>query len=133
MVENVKEEHGFNRALEMLNFSKGTWDYHENEKVIKEEKYAHLKEPLHEIVEEHPEYGGRKIKAELTSEYGHTHGRELIYELMRMWGLKRSKRPEKQRKAATGRPFKRPEMMPIWSVTWRTSDCLRWPTRILLY
>jgi len=99
MVETAKCEFGFNLCLDVLDFEKGNWDYHNNKSVIKEEKYEHLEEPLDQIVEEHPEYGGRKIKAELEEEYGHKHGRELIYELLRMFGLKREQNARKTAKS----------------------------------
>ncbi len=91
MVERAKEEHGLNRALEAIDLAKGTWAYHKNKKVDKQEKYNHLKTPLNDIVEENPEYGGRKIRAELQREHGYHHGRGLINELMRMWGLNRER------------------------------------------
>lgn len=99
MVEKTREEHGFNLSLKVIDLKKGTWDDHENKKVIKEEKYSHLKEPLDEIIEEYPEYGTRKIRTELRASYGYPHGRELIAELMKMWGQNREKQSRNTNKS----------------------------------
>jgi hypothetical protein len=42
LVEGVWEHYGLASALAAVELPKSTWDYHQNEQVSYEEKYAHL-------------------------------------------------------------------------------------------
>ena len=64
LVEQYGPQFGVNLALAALNLSKGTWHYRRHAGSYAE-KYAHLKDSLMQIAQDHPDYGYRKVTSEL--------------------------------------------------------------------
>jgi len=83
----VWREFGLNRTLATLDLPKGSWYYHQKDKVDPGSKYAHLRPVLEEIAREHPEYGYRRTQAELNEAYGIHLNHKLVQRLHRPWGL----------------------------------------------
>jgi len=57
IVEANAETYGLNVTLDAIGLPKSTWYYWKNQKVDYEEKYAHLRQPLIEVLKENPAYG----------------------------------------------------------------------------
>ena len=51
--------------LSTLGISRSTWYYYQNRMISLEHRYSHLRPILDKIINLHPEYGHRRIKAEL--------------------------------------------------------------------
>jgi hypothetical protein len=83
-------------VLKVLGLSKKTW-YYAQQRRSYEEKYYHLREPLLEIVKDHPEYGYRRTAVEL-QEIGYPINRKVVAKLHNYGGLslmRTAKRPKK--------------------------------------
>jgi len=89
MYGDIAIEDGYNleTILSSLDLSKSTWYYHHGDKVSFEEKYSHLRPILEDIINVHPEYGYRRIKAELQTSHGLVVNHKLILKLLRHWDL----------------------------------------------
>ena len=87
LVEEAKDTHGLNLALEAVGLSKSTWYYHQKHKVAYEEKYADLLPVLEEIARDHPEYGARRIMPELRDEYHIGVNHKVVERLLGVWDL----------------------------------------------
>lgn len=69
----------------MVGLSKSTWYYGQAKKSY-EEKYSHLREPLMQIAEQHPEYGYRRSTSELHDQ-GLWINHKVIEKLHQLWYL----------------------------------------------
>ena len=93
-MEEHKKKHGLNKSLEAIALPKSTYYYRVNEMVSYAEKYKHLKEPMYEIAEEHPDYGYPRMTPEL-QERGYDVGEEVVRKLMKLFGINLANRTEK--------------------------------------
>ena len=93
-MEENKEEHGLNKSLEAIGLPKSTYYYRVNEMVSYAEKYEALKEPMHQIAEEHPDYGYPRMTPEL-QERGYDVGEEVVRKLMKLFGINLANRTDK--------------------------------------
>jgi len=88
-VEIVKENaatYGLNTTLDAIGLPRSTWYYWKNQKVDYEEKYAHLREPVIEIVRENTGYGYRRILPDLR-DLGYPVGERVTRRVLKMWDL----------------------------------------------
>jgi putative transposase len=85
-VEQNAETYGLNVTLDAIGLPKSTWYYWKNQKVDYEEKYAHLRQPLIEVLKENPAYGYRRIEPDL-KELGYSVGETVIRRVVGMWDL----------------------------------------------
>ena len=75
--------------------AKSTW-YYAQQRESYEAKYEHLRKPLLEIAERHPEYGYRRTTSEL-QDWGYPINHKVVERLHRSWYLavmKKLKRPK---------------------------------------
>jgi len=75
--------------------AKSTW-YYAQQRESYEAKYEHLRKPLLEIAERHPEYGYRRTTSEL-QDWGYPINHKVVERLQRSWYLavmKKLKRPK---------------------------------------
>lgn len=86
IVEQNAETYGLNVTLDAIGLPKSTWYYWKNQKVDSEEKYAHLRQPLIEVLKENPAYGYRRIEPDL-KELGYLVGETVIRRVLGMWDL----------------------------------------------
>ena len=68
LVEQNRHAYGLNACLRALSLSKGTWHPRQHRK-SQAEKDAPLKARVIEVIEEHPDYGYRRILEDLTEVY----------------------------------------------------------------
>lgn len=90
LVDAHREEHGLNRCLRALGVSKGTWHYRMRGGSKAAEKRARdetLKEPILEIVRDHPAYGYRRIKPELEEAIDEVINHKRLRRLLNEWDL----------------------------------------------
>ena len=88
-VEIVREKagaYGLNVTLDAIGLPKSTWYYWKNNKVDYGEKYAHLREPLIDVLTENPGYGYRRVEPDL-KECGYSVGETIVRHILRMWDL----------------------------------------------
>jgi len=88
-VEIVKENtstYGLNATLGVIGLPKSTWYYWKNVRKTPEERYAPLKEPLLDLVREHPSYGYRRVQPELNAR-GYPVGEWRTRRGLQMWDL----------------------------------------------
>lgn len=95
LVAAVRDEHGLTLALTAIGLPKSTWYYHQNEKVTYEEKYAHLRPLVENIIRANPAYGIPRITKELHETYEEHVNHKVIQRLLNVWELSlvRSARP----------------------------------------
>ena len=86
IVENNAQTYGLNATLDAIGLPKSTWYYWMNKKVAAEEKHAHLRRPVIDILRENPHYGYRRILPGL-KEMGHAVGETVLRRVLRMWDL----------------------------------------------
>ena len=86
IVEQNAETYGLNVTLGAIGLPKSMWYYWKNQKVDYEEKYAHLREPLIELLRENPAYGYRRIEPDFKG-LGYPVGETVIRRVLRMWDL----------------------------------------------
>ncbi len=86
IVEQNAEIYGLNVTLDAIGLPKSTWYYWKNQKVAYEEKYAHLREPLIEVLKDNPAYGYRRIEPDL-KERGYPVGETVLRRVLGMWDL----------------------------------------------
>ena len=97
LTSSVKDEHGLTPALRLLDLPRSTWYYHQKQRVPYEEKYAHVRPMLEDILREHPSYGIPRITPELNDRYGRRVNHKVIQELLHLWDLsmlRKAKRPK---------------------------------------
>lgn len=94
LVRGVEAEYGVRAAVEVLGLSRSTWYYQAGRRSYAE-KYAHLRGPLERIATVHPEYGYRRVTAELSDGLGHRTNHKVVRQLHQLWDLplRRSIRP----------------------------------------
>jgi putative transposase len=86
IVKRNAETYGLNVTLDAIGLPKSTWYYWKDQKVDYETKYAHLREPLIEVLRENPAYGYRKIRPDL-DELGYPVGEWTVRRILKMWDL----------------------------------------------
>ena len=86
IVEQNAETYGLNVTLDAIGLPKSTWYYWKHQKVDYEKKYAHLREPLIEVLRENPAYGYRRIEPDL-KELGYPIGETVVQHILEMWDL----------------------------------------------
>jgi len=86
IVESNAPTYGLNVTLDAIGLPKSTWYYWKNQKVDYEEKYAHLRAPLIEVLEENSAYGYRRIAPDL-KDLGYPVGETVLRRVLRMWDL----------------------------------------------
>jgi putative transposase len=86
IVEQNAQTYGLKVTLDAIGLPKSTWYYWKNQKVVYEEKYAHLRQPLIEVLKENPAYGYRRIEPDL-KELGHPVGETVLRRVLGMWDL----------------------------------------------
>jgi putative transposase len=86
IVENNAQTYGLNVTLDAIGLPKSTWYYWKNQKVDAEEKHAHLRRPVIDILRENPYYGYRRILPDL-KEMGYPVGETVLRRVLRMWDL----------------------------------------------
>jgi hypothetical protein len=91
LVERHKEEFGLNRCLAALGISKGSWHYHQVRKQEcaerREAKDLQLKERVVEVIEDHPDYGYRRILPELEARWQEAVNHKRLRRLLGTWDL----------------------------------------------
>jgi len=86
IVKRNAQTYGLNVVLDAIGLPKSTWYYWKDQKVDYEAKYAHLREPLLEVLRENPAYGYRKIRPDL-HELGYRVGEWTVRRILKMWDL----------------------------------------------
>jgi len=86
IVEQNAQTYGLKVTLDAIGLPKSTWYYWKNQKVVYEEKYAHLRQPLIEVLKENPAYGYRRIEPDL-KELGYPVGETVLRRVLGMWDL----------------------------------------------
>ena len=86
IVRRNVETYGLNVTLDAIGLPKSTWYYWKDQKVDYETRYAHLREPLIEVLRENPAYGYRKIMPDL-DELGYLVGEWTLRRVLKMWDL----------------------------------------------
>jgi putative transposase len=89
-VEIVKENaemYGLNTTLGAIGLPKSTWYYWKNQKVDYEKKYAHLREPVIEILRENTgRFRYRRVLPDL-KDVGYPAGERVTRRILKMWDL----------------------------------------------
>jgi putative transposase len=96
LITSVKDEYGLAPALRALELPRATWYYNEKQRIPYEEKYAHIRPILEDILRDHPSYGIPRITPELADRYGRQINHKVIQELLHLWDLsmlRSAKRP----------------------------------------
>jgi putative transposase len=93
----VKDEHGLAPALRALELPRATWYYHEKQKIPYEEKYAHIRPILEDVLREHPSYGIPRITPELNERHVRQINHKVIQELLHLWDLSMLRKAKKPR------------------------------------
>ena len=94
----AKGQFGVNRICQLTGLSKATYYAARNPAETFESKYQHFKNKVEMVIEAHPAYGIKRIKAELKDQYGLLIGKHTLAKLLKLWGLD-LKRKIKTRKA----------------------------------
>ena len=97
LISSVKDEYGLAPALRALDLPRTTWYYHENQKISYEEKYAHVRPILEDILRDHPSYGIPRITPELADRYVRRINHKVIQELLHLWDLSMLRKAKKPR------------------------------------
>jgi len=97
LISSVKDEYSLAPALRVLDLPRATWYYHENQKITYEEKYAHVRPILEDVLREHPSYGIPRITPELRERYGRPINHKVIQELLHIWDLSMIRKAKKAR------------------------------------
>jgi putative transposase len=87
LISSVKDEYGLAPALRALELPRATWYYNEKQRIPYEEKYAHIRPILEDILRDHPSYGIPRITPELADRYGRQINHKVIQELLHLWDL----------------------------------------------
>ena len=97
LISSVKDEYGLAPALRALDLPRATWYYHEKQKIPYQQKYAHVRPMLEEILRDHPSYGIPRITPELRERYGRRINHKVIQELLHLWDLSMIRKAKKPR------------------------------------
>ncbi len=96
LISSVKDEYGLSPALRVLGLPRSTW-YYQKQRISYEEKYAHVRPILEEILREHPSYGIPQITPELGDRYGRRINHKVIQGLLHLWDLSMLRKAKKPR------------------------------------
>ena len=83
----AKGQFGVNRICRLTGISKATYYAARNPKTGFEAKYLKLKTLVEKVIERHPAYGIKRIKAELETNGSLRVGRDTLAKLLILWGL----------------------------------------------
>lgn len=83
----AKGQFGVNRICKLTGLSKATYYAARNPIDRMKEKYQHIKKHTEKVIKAHPQYGIRRIKAELEDTYQVIVGRDTLGKLLKIWGL----------------------------------------------
>ena len=97
LASSAKDEYGLAPALIALDLPRATWYYHEKQKIPYEQKYAHVRPILEDILREHPSYGIPRITPELGDRYGRRINHKVIQKLLHLWDLSMLRKAKKPR------------------------------------
>jgi putative transposase len=97
LITSVKDEYGLAPALRALELPRATWYYNEKQRIPYEEKYAHIRPILEDILRDHPSYGIPRITPELADRYGRQINHKVIQELLHLWDLSMLRSAKKPR------------------------------------
>jgi putative transposase len=97
LISSVKDEYGLAPALRALELPRATWYYNEKQKIPYEEKYAHIRPILEDVLRDHPSYGIPRITPELSDRYGSRINHKVIQELLHLWDLSMLRKAKKPR------------------------------------
>jgi transposase InsO family protein len=97
LILSVKDEYSLAPALSALDLPRSTWYYHEKQKIPYEQKYAHVRPILEDVLREHPSYGIPRITPELRERYGRRINHKVIQELLHIWDLSMIRKAKKPR------------------------------------
>lgn len=86
LIRRRGKDHGLNRSLRALGVSKSTWYRHKKRPKVSQ-KDEELKAKVLKVVEEHPAYGYRRIKAELAARWGLVVNHKRLRRCLREWDL----------------------------------------------
>ena len=86
IVETNAKTYGLNVTLDAIGLPKSTWYYWKDSKVDYEQKYASLREPLIEVLNDNPAYGYRRVEPELKAR-GYLVGETVVQRILQMWDL----------------------------------------------
>src|SRR5439155_11331584 len=86
LVASVWEEYGLTAALAAVELPKSTW-YLQQRGVSYADKHAALRPLVEQVVQEHPEYGIRRITAELQERHEQRVNRKVVARLVGLWDL----------------------------------------------
>lgn len=86
LVEKHADQYGLNTCLATIGLPKNTWYYWRDRKISYEEKYRQLREPIVDVVRDHPVYGYRRILPEL-EDRGSPIGEYVVRKLLKCWDL----------------------------------------------
>lgn len=85
LVASVWEEYGLAAALAAVELPKATWYY--QQRVGYPDKYAALRPVVEGVVRQHPEYGIRRVTAELHERYPQVVNHKVVARLLQLWDL----------------------------------------------
>lgn len=86
LVEEHADQYGLNTCLTAIGLPKSTWYYRKDRKIPYEEKYRHLREPIVDVVRDHPGYGYRRVMPELRNR-DYPIGEFVVRKLLKCWDL----------------------------------------------
>ncbi len=86
LVASVTDKYSLAAALSAVELSKATW-YYQHKRVGYAGKYAHLRPVVEEVVRQHPEYGIRRVTAELHERYPALVNHKVVARLLAQWDL----------------------------------------------
>jgi putative transposase len=86
-VDQHKEERGLNRCLEAIGLPKSTYYYRKNRSEGPSEEEQELMDHIREIIQEHPDYGYRRILPELEDRAGQVVNHKRLRRLLSEHGL----------------------------------------------
>lgn len=97
LAESARDDYDLPAVLSVLELPRSSWYYHQKHVKTYTEKYAHLRDPLESIAQEHPAYGYRRTTEELKDAYSHQINHKVVQRLHKEWGLPllRSVKPPK--------------------------------------
>jgi len=103
LISSVKDEYGLAPVLRALELPRATWYYNEKQKISYEEKHAHIRPILEDVLREHPSYGIPRITPELSERHGRQINHKVIQELLHLWDLSMLRKAKKPRPSSVRR------------------------------
>jgi len=87
LVEQFRDELGLNACLLAMGISKGTWYPRQKRPKGPSPKDQELVDAIREVIEEHPEYGYRKLKPDVEEILGEAVNHKRLRRVLKQWGL----------------------------------------------